>query len=128
MKKILLLVIGIILFFSCEQKAPQQREREKYEYYSEKYQKLHPRPIVFSADEMVKAINMIFGIDEHLAQAFIKRTESGGAYIDATALLFNLDGRQAEIIDKMTGKVSNKNSLNYSFTVTDAIMKTYSKM
>ena len=96
--------------------------------YSEKYQKLHPRPRVFSADEMVKAINMIFGIDEHLAKAFIKHTESGGAYIDATALLFNLDGRQAEIIDKMTGKVSNKDSLNYSFTVTDAIMKTYSEM
>ena len=96
--------------------------------YSEKYQKLHPRPRVFSVDEMVKAINRIFGIDEHLAQAFIKRTESGGAYIDATALLFNLDGRKAEIIDKMTGKVSNKNSLNYSFTVTDAIMKTYSEM
>lgn len=96
--------------------------------YSEKYQKLQPRPRVFSVDEMVKAINMIFGIDEHLAQAFIKRTESGGAYIDATALLFNLDGRKAEIIDKMTGKVSNKNSLNYSFTVTDAIMKTYSEM
>ena len=38
MKKILLLVIGIILFFSCEQKAPQQREREKYERDSEKYQ------------------------------------------------------------------------------------------
>lgn len=96
--------------------------------YSEKYRKIHPRPRVFSIDEMVKAVNMIFGIDEHLAQAFIKRTESGGAYIDATALLFNLDGRQAEIIDKMTGKVSNKNSLNYSFTVTDAIMKTYSEM
>lgn len=96
--------------------------------YSEKYKKLHPRPRVFYVDEMVKAINMIFGIDEHLAQAFIKRTESGGAYIDATALLFNLDGRKAEIIDKMTGKVSNKNSLNYSFTVTDAIMKTYSEM
>ena len=96
--------------------------------YSEKYKKLHPRPRVFSVDEMVKAINMIFGIDEHLAQAFIKRTEAGGAYIDATALLFNLDGRKAEIIDKMTGKVSNKNSLNYSFTVTDAIMKTYSEM
>ena len=96
--------------------------------YSEKYKKLHPRPRVFSVDEMVKAINRIFGIDEHLAQAFIKHTESGGAYIDATALLFNLDGRQAEIIDKMTGEVSNKNSLNYSFTVTDAIMKTYSEM
>ena len=96
--------------------------------YSEKYKKLHPRPRVFSVDEMVNAINMIFGIDKHLAQAFIKRTESGGAYIDATALLFNLNGRQAEIIDKMTGKVSNKNSLNYSFTVTDAIMKTYSEM
>ena len=38
MKKILLLLIGLILFFSCEQKTPQQIERENYEYYSKKYQ------------------------------------------------------------------------------------------
>lgn len=38
MKKILLLLIGLILFCSCEQKTPQQIERENYEYYSNKYQ------------------------------------------------------------------------------------------
>ena len=38
MKKILLILIGIILFCSCEQKTPQQIERENYEYYSEKFQ------------------------------------------------------------------------------------------
>lgn len=38
MKKILLLLIGIILFYSCGQKTPQQIERENYEYYSERFQ------------------------------------------------------------------------------------------
>lgn len=38
MKKILLLIIGFILFCSCEQKTPQQKERERYEHYSEQYQ------------------------------------------------------------------------------------------
>ena len=39
MKKFLILIIGLILFCSCcEQKTPQQRERENYEYYSKKYQ------------------------------------------------------------------------------------------
>lgn len=38
MKKFLILIIGLILFCSCEQKTQQQIERENYEYYSEKYQ------------------------------------------------------------------------------------------
>ena len=38
MKKFLILIIGLILFCSCEQKTPQQIERENYEYYSERYQ------------------------------------------------------------------------------------------
>lgn len=38
MKKFLILIIGLILFCSCEQKTPQQIERENYEYYSKKYQ------------------------------------------------------------------------------------------
>jgi hypothetical protein len=38
MKKFLILIIGLILFCSCEQKTPQQIERENYEYYSKRYQ------------------------------------------------------------------------------------------
>lgn len=38
MKKFLILIIGLILFCSCEQKTQQQIERENYEYYSKKYQ------------------------------------------------------------------------------------------
>ena len=40
MKKILLLIVGIVLFCSCscKQKTPQQIKEERYERYSEKYQ------------------------------------------------------------------------------------------
>jgi len=38
MKKFLILIIGLILFCSCEQKTQQQIERENYEYYSNRYQ------------------------------------------------------------------------------------------
>ena len=38
MKKFLILIIGLILFCSCEQKTQQQIERENYEYYSKRYQ------------------------------------------------------------------------------------------
>ena len=40
MKKILLLIVGIVLFCSCscKQKTPQQIKEEKYERYSERYQ------------------------------------------------------------------------------------------
>lgn len=34
MKKILIFIIGLILFCSCDQKTPQQKERERYEYIS----------------------------------------------------------------------------------------------
>ncbi len=38
MKKFLILIIGLILFCSCEQKTQQQIERENYEYYSKNFQ------------------------------------------------------------------------------------------
>ena len=38
MKKILLLIIGIVLCCSCEEKTSRQKEMERYEHYSEKYQ------------------------------------------------------------------------------------------
>ena len=38
MKRILVFIIMLTLFCSCEQKTPQQREKEKYEYYSKNCQ------------------------------------------------------------------------------------------
>ena len=38
MKKILVFIIMFTLCCSCEQKTPQQREKEKYEYYSKNCQ------------------------------------------------------------------------------------------
>ena len=38
MKRILVFIIMLTLFCSCEEKTSQQKERERYEHYSEKYQ------------------------------------------------------------------------------------------
>ena len=38
MKRILVFIIMLTFFCSCEEKTSQQKEREKYERYSEKYQ------------------------------------------------------------------------------------------
>ena len=96
--------------------------------YIDKYRKLHPVPKAYTAEDMVNAVHEIFRIDRHLAKAFIQHTETGGAYIDATALAFNLNAEQTQMIDKLTGKVEKKDALTYSFTITDAIMKTYSEI
>ncbi|HBK28880.1 MAG TPA: hypothetical protein DDZ04_03415 [Parabacteroides sp.] len=95
--------------------------------YTDKYRKLHPIPKAYTAEDMVNAVHEIFHVDHRLAKAFIKHTESGGAYIDATALAFNLNAEQTQMIDKLTGKVEKKDALNYSFAITDAVMKTYSE-
>ena len=38
MKNILVFIIMLTLCCSCEEKTPQQKESERYEHYSEKYQ------------------------------------------------------------------------------------------
>lgn len=38
MKKILVFIIMLTLCCSCEEKTSQQKERERYEHYSEQYQ------------------------------------------------------------------------------------------
>lgn len=96
--------------------------------YTDKYRKLHPIPKLYTGEDMVNAVHEIFRIDSNLAKSFIKHTESGGSYIDATALAFNLNEEQTKMIDQLTGKVEQKDALTYSFAITDAIMKTYSEI
>lgn len=95
--------------------------------YTEKYRKLHPIPKAYTAEDMADAVSKIFGVERHLAKQLIKRTENGGAYIDATMLAMNLNADQTKTIDRLTGKVDMKDALKYSFTITDAVMKTYTE-
>lgn len=93
--------------------------------YTEKYRKMHPASPVYTATDMVNAIHEIFRIDTHLAKTFIQHTESGGSYIDPSALAGNLTPEQMQIINNLTGKVIKKDLLDFSFCITDAVMKAY---
>ncbi len=93
--------------------------------YSAKYRKLHPLSRFCTEEDMVEAIHKIFDVDKKIAKTFIKHTESGGRYIDTMSLAMNVDEEKAKKIDRITGKVEARDALNYSFTVTTAIMKTY---
>lgn len=99
--------------------------------YTDKYRKFHPMPKVYTKQEMAFAIHQVFGIEDHLCESFIKQTETGGFYIDAVALAFNLNKEQTERLDSLVGKITKKQStdaiLTYCFSVTDAIMNLYSK-
>ena len=74
---------------------------------------------------MTEALHKILDIDKKVTKSFIKQTESGGRYIDVMSLVMNIDEEKARKIDLITGKIEARDALNYSFTVTTAIMKTY---
>lgn len=97
--------------------------------YTEKYRKLHPAPSIYNEDDMVEAINQFFNSGKHFGHNFIKRTATGGCYIDAVGLCFNLSPSQTAKLDKAVGAtIAGQDadaSLKYCFAVTDAIMATY---
>lgn len=98
--------------------------------YSEKYRKIKPVVPIYTKDQMVEAINLFFGTDGKFDEHYIKRTENGGAYIDAVALAYNLSASEIQKLDKMMTDAKNKATLdkdptNYCFHVTDAIMLYY---
>lgn len=93
--------------------------------YTAKYRRLHPTPPHYTADEMLAALNAFFGTDKFFGPNFIKNIPSGGHYIDAFALAFNLTPAQTAKLDAAVPR-SDKylgNELKYSFDVTDAIMR-----
>ncbi len=99
--------------------------------YTDKYRKMHPAPMSYTEDEMVEAINEFFGTDKFFGPNFIKRTKTGGIYIDAVALAFNLNEEQTKKIDKTLGNRKPEEGadavLKYCFRITDAIMNEYRK-
>lgn len=100
--------------------------------YSEKRIKFKPTIKTYTAEQMVDGINQFFDSGKHFGMNFIKRTENGGAYIDAIALAFNLSQSQTDKLDKAltAAKVKvdvSKDALKYCFHVTDVIMCNYKK-
>lgn len=98
--------------------------------YSEKYLKLKPRQPTHTEKEMIEAINLFFESEHKYDSHYIKHTESGGSYIDAIALAYNLTPSETDRLDKVMeaakSKVTaDKDPLNYCFNVTDAIMLYY---
>ena len=64
---------------------------KRMQTYSAKYRKLHPTLPGFTQEQMVEAINLFFGEKDKFNESFISATDSGGKYIDAVKLSFNID-------------------------------------
>lgn len=96
--------------------------------YSEKHRKLHPNLPGFTKEQMVDAINLFFDEKGKFNESFISTTDSGGKYIDAVKLSFNIDGEQTKKLDKLVPKPKEGNSIQkYCLNVTDAIMLYYAQ-
>ena len=96
--------------------------------YSAKYRKQHPTLPGFTQEQMVEAINLFFGEKDKFNESFISATDSGGKYIDAVKLSFNIDEEQTKKLDKLVPKPKEGNSIQkYCLNVTDAIMLYYAQ-
>lgn len=101
---------------------------KRMQTYSAKYRKLHPTLPGFTQEQMVEAINLFFGEDKKFNESFISTTDSGGKYIDAVKLSFNIDEEQTKKLDKLVPKPKGGNSIQkYCLNVTDAIMFYYAQ-
>ena len=84
---------------------------------------------IYTEDEMLEALNLFFGTKMYFGEKFIKHTDTGGEYIDAVALAFNLNEEQTKKLDKAVvnsdKKTASDDTLRYCFDVTDAIMREY---
>lgn len=100
---------------------------KRMQTYSQKYRKLHPTLPGFTQEQMVEAINL-FGEKDKFNESFISATDSGGKYIDAVKLSFNIDEEQTKKLDKLVPKPKEGNSIQkYCLNVTDAIMLYYAQ-
>lgn len=101
---------------------------KRMQTYSAKYRKLHPTLPGFTQEQMVEAINLFFGEKDKFNESFISATDSGGKYIDAVKLSFNIDEEQTKKLDKLVPKPKEGNSIQkYCLNVTDAIMLYYAQ-
>lgn len=95
--------------------------------FSEKYHKLRPVIPVYTEEDMIDALNQFVGTDKKFNANLLRRTVSGGFYIDAVALAFNLNQEQTRKVDELVGPIDANDTLKYSLKVTDMIMSQYKK-
>lgn len=99
--------------------------------YTDKYRKLHPASPAYTEADLIEGLNQFFGRSEKFNESFIKRTESGGCFINAVHLFYNLNRQQTEAIEKIMAKKKQNthtdDALRYSFNVTDTIMSQYKR-
>lgn len=97
--------------------------------YSEKYHKLHPAPKGHTAQEMIDGLCQFFGKGSTFDESCLKRTDTGGWYIDILSVLPRLDRDMVAKIDKHV-KCDKRNDttdalMKYCFDATDVIMAQY---
>ncbi len=99
--------------------------------YNDKYSKLHPYPDHYTDADMVDALNVFFGTNGQFDKSFIKYTKTGGCYIDAVKVAFNLNKEQTVLLDKLEREHKNRNDSNsvlkYCLDVTNVIMSSYKR-
>lgn len=100
--------------------------------YTDKYRKMHPAPARYTAEDMVAALNQYFDTDGTFDASAIKRTNTGGIYIDSLSVYPRLNDSQIEKIQKTIGKdkAAGKDThdiTTYNFHFTDIIMSIYKK-
>lgn len=96
--------------------------------YTDKYRKRHPAQPVYTEQDMINALNQFFGTDKFFDPNFIKHADSGGIYIDAVKVAFNLTPEQTAKLDSFVKEVppsTSDGTSKYCFAVTDAIMSQY---
>lgn len=96
--------------------------------YTDKYRKRHSAQPVYTEQDMINALNQFFGTDKFFDPNFIKHADSGGIYIDAVKVAFNLTPEQTAKLDSFVKEVppsTSDGTSKYCFAVTDAIMSQY---
>lgn len=103
---------------------------KRLETYTRKYRKLAPMPPVYTADDMVDAINQFFGTDGQFGKEYIAHTASGGSFINALKLLSDITQEQCKKFEECRGEQNIKVSADNpsgDFAFTNLIMKHYRK-
>lgn len=97
--------------------------------YSEKYHKLHPAPKGHTAQEMIDGLCQFFGTGPTFDESCLKRTDTGGWYIDILSVLPRLDRDMVAKIDKHVKRDKRNDTtdalMKYCFDATDVIMAQY---
>lgn len=97
--------------------------------YSEKYHKLHPAPKGHTAQEMIDGLCQFFGKGSTFDESCLKRTDTGGWYIDILSVLPRLDRDMVAKIDKHVKRDKRNDTtdalMKYCFDATDVIMAQY---